>query len=126
MKPTSTMRVAGLVAVSAALFTACATVPPAKSVASLTDIAGKWEGTASGAGGSTPVTMTVNPGGTYSTVLGGRTFTGKISLEGGKLRGRSNETGNTGTWSLHEGDGRRVLVYNPDRGGGSSRLTPVK
>jgi hypothetical protein len=34
---------------------------------------------------------------------------GRVQLVDGKLRARSNTTGNAATWTLHEGEGKRVL-----------------
>jgi hypothetical protein len=53
-------------------------------------------------------------------------FTGKIQLVDGKLRGRSDQTGNTGTWTLHERDGKRALVYTSDDGRVGMEATPAK
>ena len=105
---------------------ACASLPPAMSVTNVGQIAGKWTGTGYGPAGSVPVTQTINPDGSYSAVLPNGTFTGKITVSDGKLRGKSDQTGNTGTYTLHEGEGRRVLVYKGDDGRGSSELTPSR
>jgi hypothetical protein len=105
---------------------ACATLPPAKPVSGLGQIAGKWQGTGYGPSGAIGVTTVINPDGSYSSVLGSQTFTGKIVLTDGKLRGRGDQTGNTGPWSLHEGDGKRVLVYKADDGRVSIDMTPAK
>lgn len=104
----------------------CATLPPAKAVTNVNQIAGKWQGSVSSGQGTQPAAMTINPDGTYSTVMGSRTFTGKIAVAEGKLHGRGDQTGNTGTWSVHEGDGKRVLVYKADDGRVTAELTPAK
>jgi len=110
-----------------AAFTAgCASLPPAKSVTSVNQIAGKWQGTGYGPGGAVAVTQTINPDGSYTAVVPTGTFTGKIAISDGKLRGKGDQTGNTGTYSLHEGEGKRVLVYKSDDGRLSSELTPAK
>lgn len=105
---------------------ACASLPPAKAVTSLNQIAGKWQGTGHGPGGAVPVTQTISPDGAYSAVLPSGTFTGKIAMSDGKLRGKGDQTGATGTYSLHEGEGKRVLTYKADDGRFSSELTPGK
>jgi hypothetical protein len=110
----------------AAVVTACASLPLARPVTSISQIAGKWQGPFTIAQGTQPATTTINPDGTYSTVLGNQTFTGKITLIDGKLRGRGDQTGNTGTWSLHEGEGKRVLVYANDDGRITGEMTPAK
>jgi hypothetical protein len=104
----------------------CATLPPAKAVTNVNQIAGKWQGSVSSGQGTQPAAMTINPDGTYSTVMGSRTFTGKIAVAEGKLHGRGDQTGNTGTWSVHEGDGKRVLVYKADDGRVTGEWTPAK
>jgi hypothetical protein len=105
---------------------ACASLPPAKSVGDVREIAGKWEGTGTGPGGAVGVRSTINPDGSFTSVIGERTFTGKIQVVDGKLRGRGDQTGNTGTWTLHEGDGKRTLVYRSDDGRVGAELTPAK
>ena len=105
---------------------ACASLPPAKSVTSVSQIAGKWQGTGYGPGGAVAVTQTINPDGSYTAVIPAGTFTGKITISDGRLRGKGDQTGNTGTYSLHEGEGKRVLVYKSDDGRLSSELTPAK
>jgi hypothetical protein len=116
-----------LIAISIA---GCASLPPAKSVTSLGQIAGKWQGTGSSGYGSTPVTQTINPDGTYTAVLasGPRagTYTGKITLVEGRLHGKGDQTGSTGTYTLHEGEGQRVLVYKSDDGALTSELKAAK
>jgi hypothetical protein len=113
--------------ITIATFTAaCASLPPAKPVTNVSQIAGKWQGTGYGPGGAASVTQTINPDGSYSAVLPSGTFTGKITISDGKLRGKSDQSGNTGTYALHDGEGRRVLVYKSDDGRISSELTPAK
>ena len=105
----------------------CASLPPAKTAATVTDIAGKWTGSGYGPGGApVAVTQTINPDGSYTSILPNGTFTGKITLTDGRLRGVSDQTKNTGTYTLHEGEGRRVLRYQSDDGRIRSELTPAK
>jgi hypothetical protein len=114
----------------ATVITACASLPPAKAITSVSQIAGKWQGIGSSGFGSTQVTQTINPDGSYTAVLasGPRagSYTGKITMVDGKLRGKGDQTGATGTYSLHEGEGQRVLVYKSDDGATGSELKPVK
>jgi hypothetical protein len=105
---------------------ACASLPLAISVTDLSQIAGKWQGAGYGPAGAASVTQTINADGTYSAELPSGTFTGKIAISDGKLRGRSDQSGSTGTYSLHEGNGKRVLTYKSDDGRISSELTPAK
>jgi len=46
-------------------------------------------------------------------------------VENGRYRFRSEKTGNTGTFTLHEGGGKRVLTSRPDDGTSAAELTPV-
>ena len=110
----------------AVIVSGCASSPPARAVKNVSEIAGKWEGAGGGPGGSSGVTQTIKPDGSYTTVIGPRTFTGKIQLVDGKLRGKSDQTGNAGTYSLHEQDGTRRLVYTSDDGRVGAELTPAK
>jgi hypothetical protein len=126
---------------------ACASLPPAKPVTNVSQIAGAWQGTASvpltvatgaGASGTGFLTATINPDGSYSSVADGRlaagaallaqAFTGKITVAEGKLRSRTDQGGIMGTWTLHEGEGKgnRVLVYRSDDGRTTADLTPVR
>src|SRR5687767_15063866 len=127
-----------------AALSACASLPPAKQVSDVNQIAGAWQGTGSvpiatamgaGASGTGFLTTTINADGGYSSVADGRlaagaallaqTFSGKITLTEGKLRSRSEHAGLMGTWTLHEGDGKRTLVYRSDDGRATADLTPV-
>jgi hypothetical protein len=114
------------VIIIAAFSAACASLPPARPVTSVSQISGTWQGTGYGPGGAAPVTQTINADGSYTAVVPAGTFTGRIAVDDGKLRGKSDQTGNTGTYSLHEGEGKRVLVYKSDDGRVSSELTPTK
>jgi hypothetical protein len=104
----------------------CASVPPAKNVTSVADLAGKWSGTGWGPRGSGDVTMSINPDGTYTAVVPSGTFTGKITLTDGKLRSLSDQSKATGTFTLHEGDGKRVLRHKGDDGQTGSELRPAR
>lgn len=110
----------------AVVVSACASLPPERPVKNVSEIAGKWEGTGTGPGGAIGVTSTINPDGTFTSVIGQRTFTGRIETVNGKLRGKGDQTGNTGTWSLHDRDGKRILIYRSDDGRIGAELTPVK
>jgi hypothetical protein len=104
---------------------ACATLPPRRPVSAVDQIAGTWLGTAYLPTGAVATTTRIAPDGTYAAVVGDRTFTGTLTLANGTLRSRTDATGTTGTWSLHEGDGKRLLVYRGDDGRVSVELTPA-
>lgn len=122
----SLVRTAAIWLAVAAVVMACASLPPAKPVTNVNQIAGKWQGTLSNSQGTHPAATTINPDGTFSSVIGSQTFTGKITVAEAKLRSRGDQTGNTGTWSLHEGEGKRVLVYKADDGRTTAELTLAK
>ena len=111
---------------------ACASLPPARPATDLKAIAGKWEGTLTARNGAqVPFTSTISENGTIETLVPsfsnpGPRFIGKVTVEGGKYRWKSETTGRTGSYTLHEGDGKRVLVSTPDDGGGEARATPAK
>lgn len=125
-------RFIGWLFVMGMLFTAvgCATAPPAKPVASLPQIAGKWEGTVTAGTGMAYIkNMVIRPDGTWEMEIPGGNpprHDGTVQLVDGKLRSRSNTTGNSGTWTLYEGDGKRMLKTISDDGRVSAELTPVK
>lgn len=110
---------------------ACASLPPAKSATDLKAIAGKWEGTIQLRQGSYPFTSTIREDGTTETIIPGATnpgprFVGRVTVENGRYRWKSETTGRTGIYTLHEGDGRRVLVGRADDGGSATEATPAK
>jgi hypothetical protein len=98
--------------------TSAAPLPPAKMLqpSDLASLAGEWHGTLRAAGGSrSPDTgrsavgsMRFAPDGSYTTNLTGAPGAGKAWIEGGKLMFDGSVT--RGSATLHEGDGRRVLV----------------
>jgi hypothetical protein len=110
----------------------CATLPPAQPASDLKRIAGKWEGTVSAPNGArSPSTITISDDGKFGTIIPsfnnpGPRFVGSYRVEGGKYRWKSETTGRTGTATLHEGNGRRVLRNEVDGGSGYSEYVPVK
>lgn len=116
-----------------ALALGCASLPLAQPATDLKAIAGEWRGTGQGRDGSARnVTMTITEDGRFTSVfdqpLGslGTTFPGTVKVENGRFRYRSEKTGNTGTFTLHEGQGKRVLTTRADNGFSASELTPVR
>jgi hypothetical protein len=96
------------------------------SVTDVGQIAGTWTGTGYGPGWPVPVAQALNPDGSYITVLPNGTFTGKVTVSGAKLQGKSDQTGTIYTYTLHEGDGRRVLIWTSDDGLLRFALKPSK
>jgi hypothetical protein len=96
------------------------------SVTDVGQIAGTWTGTGYGPGWPVPVAQAFDPDGSYITVLPNGTFTGKVTVSDGKLQGKSDQTGTIYTYTLHEGDGRRVLIWASDDGLLRFALKPSK
>ena len=116
-----------LYAVAVALLIAgCSPLPPARPIASVGDIAGRWQGKGvAPSGDEIDVTMTIERDGSYTAVLGPMTLAGTITLVDGKLRGKGKTTDGGATYSLHEGEGQRILFYRADDGLVRARLMPV-
>jgi hypothetical protein len=56
----------------------------------------------------------------------GTHFVGTVNLIEGKYRYKSQTTGATGVYTLHEGGGRRILVIVSDDGKGKAEVEPAK
>lgn len=108
----------GLVAI-VVLLIGCATLPPAKPIKNFKSIAGTWKGTfTTDSHDDVPVTVTIRPDGTYKHVRAGRTSSGTFKLlKDGKVKSR------TTTWTLHEGEGKRILTTSHPRGTGKYTKT---
>jgi hypothetical protein len=110
----------------------CASLPPAKKATDLKAIAGKWEGTLTVASGRQfAFTSIIREDGTVETIIPamsnpGPRFVNRVSIENGKYRWKSETTGRTGLYVLHEGDGRRVLVSQADDGSTYAESRPAK
>jgi hypothetical protein len=116
-----------------ALALGCASLPPAQPATDLKAIAGEWRGTGQGRDGSTrSVTMTITEDGRFTSVFDqpvgslGTTFPGTVKVENGRYRFQSEKTGNTGTFTLHEGQGKRVLTTRADNGSSAAELVPAR
>lgn len=116
-----------------ALALGCASLPPAQPATDLKAIAGEWRGTGQGRDGSArSVTMTITDDGRFTSVFDqpvgslGTTFPGTVKVENGLFRYRSEKTGNTGTFTLHEGHGKRVLATRAGNGSSAAELMPAR
>ena len=91
-------------------------LPPATPVQDLRSLVGKWEGrvTSSGLSASEPITWTVDADGSYDLEPFGQK--GRLEIREGKVRFKNLATGRTGTVTLHEGGGRRILRGVADDG----------
>jgi len=105
-----------------------APLPPAQPASDLSAIAGKWEGSMTSMRGTTYFsTKTISADGRYELDAPGLgVFTGSISIVDGKYRSKSDSDGRMFTETLHEGDGKRVLVSRSDDGLNSSHYTQRK
>jgi hypothetical protein len=109
-------------------------LPPAQPASDLKSIAGKWECTVTMAGSAkrVPASMTISENGAFETIIPsfsnpGPKFVGSYRVEGGKYMWKSDTSGRTGTATLHEGGGQRVLVNEvPGTGAGYSECVPAK
>jgi hypothetical protein len=117
---------------AAAVLVGCATLPPARPATDIGAIAGKWEGTLTARNGARfAYTTTISKDGKSETIIPGMSnpgprFVGTVALDGSKYRWKSETTGRTGTYILHEGAGRRVLVSHADDGGSYGEAMPGK
>jgi hypothetical protein len=120
-----------IVAAVAALAVGCTSLPPAQSAKNVSTIAGEWRGAIQDrTGGSTGAAMTIAAEGRYELALDrpgpmGTKFPGTVTVDNGAYRFRSERTGNTGTMTLHEGDGKRVLSLRTDANTTTGEFTPV-
>jgi hypothetical protein len=102
-------------------------------------VAGKWTGTVTmtrptvrsgyASEGKHGATLTIKEDGTWENIiptLRPGSFFGTVAVDGGVLRWRSVTTGALGTYVLHEGDGRRVLVLASDGDVATGVFTPAK
>lgn len=98
-----------------------ALAPPARSAPDFKAIAGRWQGTLYYRAGSFPATLTIGDDGRWEHLVPnlsspGPRFVGTMSIVDGKFRYRSQTTGLTGTVSIREVSGERVLSLDPDDG----------
>jgi hypothetical protein len=118
-----------LLAVTGTVLAGCTTLPPAKPVWDLSSIAGTWEGTATTLRGTSPFVLTIKEDGSYEgTLLGGipEKREGIMRLRDGKIRWESYTIVRTGTFTLYEGEGKRVLKGSGDKGGMTIEMRPAK
>ena len=112
----------------------CATaLPPAQPARDLKSITGKWEGSVLDARGQPQFhsTLTIRPDGTYENLIPalsapGPRFLGVVTVVDGQFRWKNETSGLTGVYTLHEGDGKRVLTSDGGGTVGSGRWEPAK
>ncbi len=107
-----------------ALAWSCATAPPFRPIGDIKEIVGKWEGTASfDYAMSGPATLIIYESGAYESNMfqyriGSRQPDARSSGTGRLSEGKF-DIGGSQTYTLHEGGGKRVLIY---AGPGDMRL----
>ncbi len=113
------------------LLVSCATLPPPQPAKNLQQIAGAWKGWGSCGNHSFSSTLTFQESGTWENIIVppssryGSRFVGTIRVGDGKYHVKSETTGRIGVFTLHEGEGKRVLVWSDDKGECEGRLTPI-
>jgi hypothetical protein len=103
-------------AVMVLVFAGCASL---LSIRDVKDVAGVWRGRVLGPLGHGTATLTIREDGGYTGTLyldgGDREFSGRLTVVGGQVR--YLDAGSTGTVTLDQHAGRRVLRFVSDGGG---------
>jgi putative ABC transport system substrate-binding protein len=100
-------------------------LPPVKPVTDLKSVAGPWDATAvSATAPSGSFVWTIREDGSCEMTPPG--FTGTVRVSEGKLIYRNSTTGGTGSLTLHEGGGQRVMRGASDNGVYAFELRPRK
>ena len=108
---------------------AAMSLPPAQPATEFKAVAGTWKGPiVTRSAGSGHSTLTIREDGTWENVIvglsgGAPRATGTASIENRKYRWKSQTTGRSGAWTLHQDGSRRVLISEGDDGGSRSELT---
>ncbi len=115
----------------ASMLIGCAALPPAQPANNLNSIVGKWEGFVTDVRGQPlfAATLTINRDGTFEhsvPALKGTPFVGSVSVVDGKFLWKATSTGRTGSYTLHEGDGKRVLTSVGEGTDATGEYKPAK
>ncbi len=106
---------------------ACASLPPERPITARQPLVGTWKGTAYGGGQAYPSTITLMDDGTWestSTLPPGK-FNGTWQVMAGRASFKSLTTGRTGTITLHEEAGKRMIRWRSDDGVVDFNLSPA-
>ena len=101
----------------------------APATAKVKALVGTWSGTVYAQRGTYPLTITFRDDGSWhatSPTLKPGTFGGTWQLNGSNVVWTSLTTGRTGTSTLHEVYGTRILRLIPDDGTSTIELTPAR
>jgi hypothetical protein len=98
-----------------ALACACATLPPAQPIRDFKDVAGEWRGGYGTVDGwVVKIVRIINGDGTGEVISSGRHAVVTQKLVDGKIWSKNERSGETGTLTLHEGGGQRLLIWESD------------
>ena len=130
--PMNRKRLTGLGLLLLGVLIACATtvpLPPAQPARELSSIVGKWVGFVTDARGRPyfDATLTINPDGTFEhsvPALERSPSAGTVSVVDEKFVWTT--TSRTGSFTLHEGDGKRVLTSVGEGVTSTGRYEPAK
>lgn len=91
-------------------------------VADLKTVSGEWKGTLAGArGGEVPYTVPISTDGSWRAVSPNGASNGTMRVDNGVIQFTSATTGRTGTYTLYDAGGKRVLRMRGE-GGVSAEL----
>jgi hypothetical protein len=122
----------GLALLLVGMLIACAiTLPPAQPARDLKSIADKWTGSLTNSRGQPffDAMLTINPDGTFEQsvpALRESPTVGTVSVVDEKFVWKKTSTGRTGSFTLHEGDGKRVLTSVGEGVTSTGRYEPAK
>ena len=122
-----TLRIASILVLGGVLLLAPAA--PAQDAAELKPFVGKWRGYAAESGKNTPIEITVQRDGSYSTVLRTqppRSAKGRLEIVDGKFRYRSSDGGAGAVSVAVDSKGKRILRAVRDDNGKSAQYEEVK
>jgi hypothetical protein len=113
-----------LLAVALSSMAGCASLPPARAVTDVGQIAGRWQGQIKFGGGSYQLFyLTINPDGSLVAYWNGITRYGKVTLEGPRTRFGFYIW--SGSLDYLEGNGERVILLREDFGSWDAIVRPL-
>jgi hypothetical protein len=120
--------VRGVLLALAIVFGGSVSAQPAQPAKDLAQIVGTWEGTLTNSGQKYPITLKIHANGTWESIVKGigtgPNFSGTVRVTDGKFRYHTKENNISGTYTLREGEGKRVLELLNDPRTTSASMTP--